>query len=114
MSLSKHVRIYPKDGHESEAQLFLESYDEIQLYIKLHSLSIHLADVDNALIPTMDKSNQDTEALEHVIAEQLYREMKAIKLLDFRDKFAFDDAWKYLPPMYRALKIRIHARRCHV
>jgi len=107
VSLSKHVRIYPKEGHESEAQLFLESYDEIQLYIKLHSLSMHLDDADNALIPTIEKSNQDTESLEKSVTEKLYRELRSTRLLDFRKKFSFTEPWKYYPSMYRFLQIRM-------
>jgi hypothetical protein len=63
---------------------------------------MHLDDADNALIPTIEKSNQDTESLEKSITEKLYRELRSTRLLDFREKFSFNEAWKYYPSMYRS------------
>ena len=68
---------------------------------------MHLADVDNKLIPTIEKSNQDTESLKKSINEKLYRELKSTKLMEFKDGFAFSEAWKYQPAMYRFLQIRM-------
>ena len=107
MSLSKEVRIYPKDNQESEAQHFLESYDDIQKYIKSNSISIHLNDVDNLLIPTVDDSNQSTELLDKSITEHLYRQLKSIKLLDFRETFSHIEPWIYYPAMYKFLQNRM-------
>ena len=45
---------------------------------------MHLADVDDKLIPTIEKSNQDTESLEKSITEKLYRELKPTRLMEFK------------------------------
>ena len=109
MSLPKEdERIYPKAEQESEAQAFLEAYDEIQKLIKSKSLLIHLNDVENVLIPTITSSNLTSEdTLERSVTEQLYRQSKAAKLLEFRECFTHTESWRYYPAMYRSLNTRM-------
>jgi hypothetical protein len=102
------ARIYPKENQESEAQSFLEIYELLQTLIKSRSLLTHLNDDKNQLIPTAsscDRSNE--ENMEQIITIELYKEAKASKLLEFKERVTITEQWRYFPLMYRSLQTRM-------
>ena len=107
-SSMSNVRIYPKENQESEAQSFLEIYELLQTLIKSRSLLTHLNDDKNQLIPTAsscDRSNE--ENMEQIITIELYKEAKASKLLEFKERVTITEQWRYFPLMYRSLQTRM-------